>query len=141
MAEGMAQYEASIAPLKRQLFSELLGGLPGASAEQPAQLLELGVGTGPNLHCYAEYYGMAGGMSSGTSGSLPPLHITGVDPNAFVRPYLEENMQKHGWPADRFSWVEGQAEALPLADASMDAAVCTLVRVRARACCARHDCL
>lgn len=136
MAEGMADYEQSIAPVKRQLFAELLGGLHDwqvtPTTGQPAHLLELGVGTGPNLRFYSEYYSSAGrgsssGGSGGTNGSLPPLHITGVDPNPFMRPYLEENMQEAGWPAECFTWVEGQAEALPAASASVDALVCTLV--------------
>lgn len=145
MAEGMAEYEASVAPLKRLLFGELLEGLPAtATSQEPAQLLELGVGTGPNLPCYAGFYGLGGsggggagssstGGSASSSGSAasaappPPLHITGLDPNAFMRPYLEQSLQRAGWPRERLTWVEGSAEAVPLADASMDAVVCTLV--------------
>jgi hypothetical protein len=148
----MAEYETSVAPLKRRLFGELLGERlpPGTSAEQPAQLLELGIGTGPNLPYYAGFYGLSDGTSDSSSGggatssseasssssqvparpagrSLPPLHVTGVDPNPFMRPYLEESAAAAGWPLERLSWVAGTAEALPLADASMDAVVCTLV--------------
>lgn len=159
MATGMAEYEQSIAPLKRQLFSQLLGTLPAAppaaaaamdavseEGQSLAQLLELGVGTGPNLAYYSSFYGLPSpvaaaeepssrGSSSSRQGPLPssllpPVQITGVDPNPFMRPYLEENLAGSGWPAERFSWVQGRAEALPLADASLDAVVCTLVRGR-----------
>ncbi|PSC76561.1 methyltransferase 7A [Micractinium conductrix] len=146
MASGMAEYEQEIAPLKRRLFAQLLGGL-GASEAAPAQLLEVGVGTGPNLPFYAEFYATAGhpaGDAAAAAGSreaaaaatapppsaaqaLPPLHITGLDPNPYMREYLQQNLKASGWPAQRFSWVRGQAEALPLPDASRDAVVCTLV--------------
>lgn len=45
MATTMQQYETEIAPLKRRLFSAAVA--PGA------HVLELGMGTGPNLHFYA----------------------------------------------------------------------------------------
>ena len=74
----MAEYEAAVAPLKRRLFGELLGGLAGGGEGErsgTATLLELGMGTGPNMGLYAEL--------------LPPekeaetlrLEIVGVDPN------------------------------------------------------------
>lgn len=46
MATTMEQYEAEIAPLKRQLFSAAV--VPGN------EVLELGMGTGPNLKYYAQ---------------------------------------------------------------------------------------
>ncbi len=163
-----ADYEASIAPVKRQLYSELLSGLAaqGGSASsgdalaEPAQLLELGVGTGPNLRYYAEHYQAATGIDASTAAAgtaagaaasagaaagpaaadgaaaagaaqprqaLPPLQITGIDRNNFMRPYLQQNLAASGWPAERFSWVAGDVAALPFEDASMDAVVCTLV--------------
>lgn len=45
MATTMQQYEAEVAPLKRRLFSAAVA--PGA------RILELGMGTGPNLVYYA----------------------------------------------------------------------------------------
>jgi hypothetical protein len=49
MAQGMRSYEAQIAPVKRQLFQQIR-----ASAGSGAvRVLEIGIGTGPNL----EYYG------------------------------------------------------------------------------------
>ena len=108
----MAEYEQEIAPLKRRLFAQLLGGL-GASEAAPAQLLEVGVGTGPNLPFYAEFYATAGhpaGDAAAAAGSreaaaaatapppsaaqaLPPLHITGLDPNPYMREYLQQVRQ------------------------------------------------
>ncbi|KAI3427007.1 hypothetical protein D9Q98_006950 [Chlorella vulgaris] len=158
MAEGMVDYELSIAAVKRRLFPELLNSLPPATADGSVPvLLELGVGTGPNLPYYAQHYNLASGSratavddsiqsdgrnsdgspepqgsssaaSRGTpDAALPPLHITGIDPNTFMKPYLDSNLQRSGWPQQRFTWLEGQAEALPLPDASVDALVCTLV--------------
>lgn len=167
MATGMADYERSIASLKHQLFGELLGGLAARrdGGGEPAQLLELGVGTGPNLPFYAEFYGLAGagdqaagsgaaggatagpggaagGAAAATSGAAaagptapPPLHITGLDRNAYMRPYLDDSLARSGWPAERFTWVQGDVAALPLGDASVDAVVCTLVRAWAAFLC------
>lgn len=55
------------------------------------------------------------------------LTITGVDPNPYMLPYLKDNAAQAGWLPERLDWVEGRAEALPLADGSVDAVVCTLV--------------
>lgn len=44
MATAMAQYEAEIAPLKRRLFA--------AAVAPKNEVLELGMGTGPNLKYY-----------------------------------------------------------------------------------------
>lgn len=169
MRPPSADYEAGIAPVKRHLFSQLLSGLAaaggsGSEAAEPLQLLELGVGTGPNLRYYADFYQAAAGAGAGepaaagadtrpaaaaggspggapapaaaaaagaaaaaSSAALPPLHITGVDRNDYMRAYLQQNLEAAGWPAERFGWVAGDVAALPLGDASMDAVVCTLV--------------
>jgi ubiquinone/menaquinone biosynthesis C-methylase UbiE len=108
----MADYEAAIAPVKRMLFGQLADNLQPPSG-RPARVLEIGIGTGPNL----SYYPLGSGVS-----------ITGVDPNPYMLPYLRSNAVQLGWPEDRLEWVEGRAEALPLPDASVDAVVCTLVR-------------
>lgn len=51
-----------------------------------------------------------------------------------MRPFLQQNLEASGWPAERFGWVSGDAAALPLGDASMDAVVCTLVGCCTLAC-------
>jgi hypothetical protein len=58
MATTMQQYEAEIAPLKRRLFDAAVA--PGA------EVLELGMGTGPNLR----YYG-----SKVTSAAQLEIHL------------------------------------------------------------------
>lgn len=110
MFTGMADYEASIAPLKRRLFSQLAPA--GGAAGRPLEVVEIGAGTGPNLPFYPE---------------KAHTRVTAVDPNAFMRPYFLKNLAAGGWPDDAVTWREGVAEALPLPDASADAVVCTLV--------------
>lgn len=122
MNSGMQEYEQTIAPVKQRLFDELLTSISGgagdgggSSAAAPLPLLELGVGTGPNLPYYASHP------------AASSLHITGLDPNSYMRPFLEANRQRSGWPEARLTWVQGDAAAMPFEDASMDAVVCTLV--------------
>ena len=115
----MAEYEASIAPVKRRLFAQLIEDLRAtAPAGAPPRLLEMGIGTGPNLPYYASSALLA---ENG-------LHIIGVDRNPFMLPHLRSAAAAAGWPAERLEWVEGRAEALPLPCGSVDAVVCTLVR-------------
>lgn len=125
MSDGMKEYEEAVAPLKRRLFAQLLSpapaGFSGAAAAPttaavPLQVLELGIGTGPNLQFY----------DSGGGGGSPCVELTGVDPNPFMLPYLRDNAAAAGYGPDAVRWIEGSAEALPLADASFDAVVCTL---------------
>lgn len=126
MSGGMADYELAIAPVKRQLFGQLLGSLraggsagaadacseAASSASQPSTptVLDVGIGAGPNLPYYRR---------SGRN-----VNIVGVDPNPFMRSHLEASAAR---AAQLVTWVQGQAESLPLADGSVDAAVCTLV--------------
>jgi SAM-dependent methyltransferase len=117
MATEMADYEAAIAPLKHRLFSRLLNDIAQDArqqdAKQVAEVLEIGMGTGPNLPYYSR---------DGAS-----VHITAVDPNPYMLPYLRENINAQGWRDDDVAWMQGIAESLPIADESMDAVVCTLV--------------
>ena len=113
MATGMDEYEQRILPVKNRLFAQLApaDGRPATPARR-LEVLEIGAGTGPNLAFY------------------PPntTHITAVDPNPSMRPYMEVNMRALGWKTgEGVRWAEGVAEALPLPDASVDAVVCTLV--------------
>lgn len=52
MANGMREYEAEVAPVKRQLFGAIPGGIRGLVSR--ASVLEVGLGTGPNLSYYAD---------------------------------------------------------------------------------------
>lgn len=129
MSDGMKEYEDAVAPLKRRLFSQLLTQQAAAAAAAPLQVLELGIGTGPNL----PFYGRGG--SSGSGGVSPSVELTGVDPNAFMLPYLRDNAAAAGFAPDDVRWIEGTAEDLPLADATFDAVVCTLASAGVTACC------
>eukprot|EP00887_Chlorella_sp_A99_P001288 scaffold14.g1288.t1 len=120
MAGGMFDYEAAIAPTKRALFEQLFAHNPSfssnssrSSSDDLPTLLEVGIGTGPNL----PYLRRSG----------RDFRILGVDPNEYMRRHLEAAAARVDWPAGRLSWELGDAEALPLGDASVDAAVCTLV--------------
>lgn len=103
MATTMEQYEAEIAPLKRRLFDTAV--LPGND------VLELGMGTGPNLRYYAQQ----------------DVHVTGVDVNNAMAPYARESAASAGLPADRLRLVTGDVQALPFSADSFDVVCCTLV--------------
>lgn len=64
MSVGMVDYEAAVAPSKKELFAKMLSALP---ARTDALVVELGMGSFPN----APYY----------QASRAPLDIVGVDPN------------------------------------------------------------
>ncbi|XP_076947577.1 uncharacterized protein LOC143619568 [Bidens hawaiensis] len=102
MDASMKSYEAEIAGYKSQLFANL--------TEKNAKILEVGIGTGPNL----KYYG---------SGAT----IVGVDPNRKMEKYAKAAAQASGLPETKFKFIHAVAEALPVSDASMDAVVGTLV--------------
>ncbi|MBF2097120.1 MAG: class I SAM-dependent methyltransferase [Gloeomargaritaceae cyanobacterium C42_A2020_066] len=71
------------------------------------RILELGAGTGPN----AVYY-------------PPGSTWIALEPNPYMYPYLKQAAQTHGL---HLELAAGRAEAIPLADASVDAVVSTLV--------------
>uniref|UniRef100_A0ACD5Z5E9 Uncharacterized protein n=2 Tax=Avena sativa TaxID=4498 RepID=A0ACD5Z5E9_AVESA len=102
--KGMASYEAEIAEYKLNLFSQL-------SAEGK-NILELGVGTGPNF----KYYASADGVK-----------VTGVDPNKYMEEYSRAAAFSTGLPSSNFTFRRGVGEALPAEDSSMDAVIGTLV--------------
>lgn len=105
MDRTMKSYEAEIAGYKSQLFANLTG--------KAAKILEIGIGTGPNL----KYYGNA---ASGAS-------VVGVDPNRKMEKYAHAAAEASGLLPTNFKFIRAVAEALPVSDASMDAVVGTLV--------------
>ncbi|XP_027361099.1 methyltransferase-like protein 7A [Abrus precatorius] len=97
-------YEAEVAPYKSQIFSNLkVNGL---------RILEIGIGTGPNLSYYA------GGSEVG---------VVGIDPNPKMENYARSSAASAGLPPSHFEFVQAVGEAIPLSDASVDAVVGTLV--------------
>nr|GEX85132.1 methyltransferase-like protein 7A isoform X1 [Tanacetum cinerariifolium] len=106
MDRTMKTYEAEIAGLKSQLFANLTG-------KKAAKILEIGIGTGPNL----KYYG---GAASGVS-------VVGVDPNRKMEKYAQAAAEASGLHQPNFMFIQAVGEALPVSDGSMDAVVGTLV--------------
>ena len=107
MHSGMADYEEKLRPLKSELFGSVVQHLVGLDSPT---VLEVGIGTGPNLR-YLQ------GVNN--------MKIIGLDPNPFMRPYLEEEAARVGLqPVDM---IPGVAEAMPIASTSIDLVICTLV--------------
>ncbi|PIN13764.1 putative methyltransferase [Handroanthus impetiginosus] len=104
MEKAMTSYEAEIAGYKSQLFASLRGKVD--------KILEIGIGTGPNLKYYADY---------------PGINVFGVDPNGKMEKYALAAAQNVGLSPSNFKFMQAVAEALPLDDASVDAVVGTLV--------------
>ena len=92
----MRFYEPKIAPRKRALFSGLQGNV-----------VEIGPGTGPNLKYFSK-----------------SVRWTGVEPNPFMRKYLEREAERVGLEVEL---IEGTAMRLPFEDESVDCVVGTLV--------------
>ena len=118
MSSGMGGYERAVAPIKRRLFSQLFSSLPS----EDAVVVELGLGTFPNAPYYAE-------ALAGPNGKK--LDVVGVDPNDSMQPYAQAAFADSGLPDAKLGGstlriVNGVAEAIPLADNSADAVVCTL---------------
>lgn len=125
----MGVYEEAIRPTKERLFSRLAGdvlggvlGGEGGDGNKPLRVLEIGIGTGPNL----PYLTAAFSAAAAGDGPNPPLHVTGIDPNAAMQPYALESAQAAGL-AEALSLVQGDAQRMPFADGEFDAAVITLV--------------
>lgn len=118
MARSMKYYEQAVAPIKRRLFSELLAPLPDG-----ATVVELGLGTFPNAPFYA--------AAAAAAPSSRRIDILGIDPNDAMASFATRAAADAGLGADAAAAVSlrtahGVAEALPLADGSVDAVVCTL---------------
>ncbi|XP_078435004.1 uncharacterized protein LOC144705993 [Wolffia australiana] len=103
MEQSMKTYEAEVARYKGQLFGRLEG--------EGNRILELGVGTGPNI----KYYAAAAGV------------VVGVDPNERMERYARAMATDAGLSPAQFKFIRGVAEALPVKDNSMDVVVGTLV--------------
>ncbi|CAK7326108.1 unnamed protein product [Dovyalis caffra] len=101
---AMEPYEAEVAAYKSQLFSNLRG--------KAKKVLEIGIGTGPNLKYYA---------------NDADIQVFGVDPNTKMEKYAQEAAAAAGLPLSNFEFIQAVGEAIPLNDASVDAVVGTLV--------------
>ena len=99
MSEGMAEYEAAIAPRKAALFAKLAGAV---------DIAEVGLGAGPNLRYYPR------GVTT----------VVGIEPNEYMDAFASRAAAAAGVA---LQVRRGVAEALPLADGSVDAVVATLV--------------
>ncbi|XP_044488227.1 methyltransferase-like protein 7A isoform X3 [Mangifera indica] len=104
MNSSMDSYEAEIAVYKSQIFGNLRG-----NAEK---VLEIGIGTGPNLKYYA---------------NDPNIQVFGVDPNIKMEKYAQAAAVATGLPLTNFKFLQAVGEAIPLRDESVDAVVGTLV--------------
>eukprot|EP00250_Pteridium_aquilinum_P011996 c20442_g1_i1 orf=41-1045(+) len=101
---GMKSYEMQMEGNKAQLFSSL--------DEKALDILELGIGTGPNIKYYAKRPGMS---------------IVGVDPNGHMEKYCRAAASAAGLADSQFKFVNAVGEALPISSSSVDAVICTLV--------------
>lgn len=104
MDQGMKSYESEIAGYKAKLFSQL--------SATGKNILELGVGTGPNFKYYASDDG---------------VNVIGVDPNKHMEDYARTAAVSAGLPPSSFTFKRGVAEALPAENSSMDVVIGTLV--------------
>ncbi|KAF7123934.1 hypothetical protein RHSIM_Rhsim12G0064600 [Rhododendron simsii] len=102
---GMKSYEAQVAGYKSLIFANVRG--------KAETVLEIGIGTGPNLKYYA----------SDNSG----VRVFGIDPNKKMEKYAQAAALNVGLPPADFKFIHAVAEALPLPEASVDAVVGTLV--------------
>jgi SAM-dependent methyltransferase len=100
-ASAMARFGGKAEQYLETYKTRLLGDLSGT-------VLEIGAGAGANLPYFL----------------TKPVKWIGVEPNRFMLPYLVREAHRLGIPIDV---CEGAAEGLPLAGASVDAVVSTLV--------------
>ncbi|XP_061366336.1 uncharacterized protein LOC133309569 [Gastrolobium bilobum] len=93
-----------VARYKSQIFSNLKG--------KALKILEIGIGTGPNLSYYA---------------SDSDVKVVGIDPNPKMEKFARYSAASAGLPLSNFDFIQAVGEAIPLSDASVDAVVGTLV--------------
>lgn len=110
----MDMYEEAISPVKTALFSKLQDALDsslGVEKDGKYSIADIGIGTGPNVKFYDP------------SKTL----LQAVEPNTFMKSYLDENLKEQGFPMESVQYQVGFAENLPLESESQDAVVCTLL--------------
>ncbi|XP_002985991.2 methyltransferase-like protein 7A isoform X1 [Selaginella moellendorffii] len=104
---GMVAYEAEAAKYKEKLFESL------RQRSAATTVLELGVGTGPNL----KYYARSGsGMS-----------VIGIDPNEKMEKYARAAAADAGLSNSQFKFIHAVGEQIPLATSTVDSVISTLV--------------
>jgi ubiquinone/menaquinone biosynthesis C-methylase UbiE len=116
----MDMYEEAIRPVKIALFSTLREDLENTlsdTRDDKYSIADIGIGTGPNVKFY----------------DREKAFLQAVEPNSFMRPYLETNLREQGFPLTSVQYQTGFAENLPLESESQDAVVCTLLL------CSVHD--
>lgn len=101
---SMEDYEREVEPLKRRLHKTVLE--PGCT------VLELGMGTGPNLRYQA---------------ACPGVHVTGIDVNTAMAQYAQQAAESAGLPQNQLRLVTGDIQKMPFEDDSFDVVVSTLV--------------
>ncbi|XP_027913511.1 methyltransferase-like protein 7A isoform X2 [Vigna unguiculata] len=105
-------------PPRPDWYEEFYAGVMNSATEsyeaegKGLRILEIGIGTGPNLSYYA-------------SGS--DVEVVGIDPNPKMEKYARSSASSAGLPPSNFEFIQAVGEAIPLSDASVDAVVGTLV--------------
>lgn len=119
MHRGMEDYEARLAGTKERLFAEATTSViarqerteaAGTNRPTPVTCLEVGIGTGPNLKYLRDV--------------APNIHVLGLEPNEYMRPYLAAEASKQQVEVEV---IPAYSEDIPLGDATVDLVVCTLV--------------
>jgi ubiquinone/menaquinone biosynthesis C-methylase UbiE len=99
-AWAMGRSDTAMAKAYGKLKRELFHGLTGT-------VVELGPGAGANFRYFR-----------------PGVLIVGVEPNAYMQPYLAAKAEEHGLD---FQLIQGFGEDIQMADGTADAVVSTLV--------------
>lgn len=118
MATGSGPHERKTRARKLDLFAQLdsiatvsEGETRTDDGQRLPVLVELGVGTGPNLALFPQRV-------------RQQARIVGVEPNTAMHPYAQRAASEAGVAS--FEIVEASAEAMPFQSGSVDAVVCTL---------------